>query len=209
MKENLTSPEKLTFGKRIITFIGPEGSGKTTQALKLAEETDLPYVTTGDTLRDLAAHDPGELGDECREMFAEGKYLSGETLLRILVNRFKQNDVANGLILDGGLRTLEETIDFQAMLDEAGLRLPMTVLYLQIPNEVSFERLVYGPEARRRADDTAEGVASRLSKFNLNLEDRLEVIRTQSGWNLLLLDATKPVDEVYAEMLQELTKSLV
>lgn len=205
MTEGIKSRERLDVGRQIVTFIGPEGSGKTTHALKLAEKTGLPYVTTGDTLRDLAANDQGELGDECREMFAEGKYLSGETLLKILVNRFKQSDVAEGLILDGGLRTLEETLSFQSMLDEAGLTLPMRVIYLQIPIETSLERLVNGPNARKRFDDTENGVASRLEKFNFRLQDRLEVILNNAGWSLIPMDASGEAEEVYARIREGLT----
>lgn len=207
MTEKKERKEKLVLGRRIVTFIGPEGSGKTTQALRLSEESGMPYVTTGDTLRDLAENDPGELGDECRAMFEAGAYLSGETLLKILVNRFGKADVADGLILDGGLRTLEETVAFQSMLDEAGLRLPMTVIYLQIPIETSFERLVSGTNARKRKDDTEEKVTCRLSKFNLRLEERLEEIVRQPDWDLLPMDATSEAGEVYAQICQVLTHS--
>lgn len=209
MTEKLKSNEKLYVGERIVTFIGPEGSGKTTHALKLVEESGLPYVTTGDTIRALAASDPGELGDECRAMFAEGKYLSGETLLRILVERFSQDDVKNGLILDGGLRTLEETIAFQAMLDAAGLNLPMTVIYLQIPEEETYERLVRGKNARKRADDTEEGVASRLEKFNFQLQERLEVIKNQPGWDLIPCLAIDQEAEVYSRICAVLTDKAI
>ncbi|MFZ2201801.1 MAG: nucleoside monophosphate kinase [Microgenomates group bacterium] len=184
--------------REIVVFIGPEGSGKTTHARLLAEETGKPYVTTGDIIRDLAQKDPGPLGDECREMFASHGYLDGATLLEILVHRFSQEDVAAGLILDGGLRTTEETADFASMLSEARLNLPVTVIHLRIPGWMSLERLALGEAARKRKDDTIEGILSRLSKYYHQLGKRAAVIEEQSNWRLAHVDATKTPEEVYA-----------
>ena len=190
--------------REIVIFIGPEGSGKTTHACLLAEETGKPYVTTGDIIRDLAQKDPGPLGDECREMFASHGYLDGATLLKILVHRFGQDDVASGLVLDGGLRTLEETVDFTSMLAEAGLDLPVAVVHLRIPGWMSFERLAFGEVARKRKDDTIEGVLSRLSKYYHQLGKRAAVIESWSGCKLVHIDATAPVEAVYAEVVGRL-----
>ncbi len=113
MTENDCEKETLDIDQRIILFIGPEGSGKTTIAKQLAKEGGRPYITTGDIIRDLAANDTGFLGEECREMFATHTYLAGDTLLKILTGRFAREDTLDGFVLDGGLRTLEETKDFQ------------------------------------------------------------------------------------------------
>lgn len=193
--------ERLREQQRIIVFIGPEGSGKTTHALRLAEEIGKPYITTGDIIRDLAENDSGPLGDECRQMFATHSYLAGETLLQILVSRFSQADTKNGLVLDGGLRTLEETEAFQTMLEMAGRALPLTVIYLQIPEAQTYLRLIDGPNARRRKDDTPEGISSRLAKFQHQLNERLAVISGQESWTLLPIDATAPIEETYQKIL--------
>lgn len=189
--------ELLNLGKEIVIFIGPEGAGKTTIAKHLAAETGKTYLTTGDVLRYLAENDPGELGEKCRVMFSEHTYLDGETLLKIMVQRFAMQDTEGGFILDGGLRTLEETIDFQDVLDAAGRGLPVSVVYLQIPDEISFERLVTGENARKRSDDTEEGVSKRLCMFHNKLEERLAVIENQPGWRLVKIDATRQVELVF------------
>lgn len=204
MAERDRIKERPSLDRQIVIFIGPEGSGKTTHARLLAEETGKPYVTTGDIIRDLAQKDPGPLGDECREMFATHRYLDGGTLLKILVHRFSQDFVADGLVLDGGLRTLEETEDFTITLAEAGLNLPVVVVHLRVPGWMSFERLAIGAAARKRKDDTIEGVLSRLSKYYHQLGKRAAVIENRSGWKLVHVDATAPIETVYSEVIEKL-----
>ncbi|KKT39508.1 hypothetical protein A3K29_02080 [Candidatus Collierbacteria bacterium RIFOXYB2_FULL_46_14] len=187
---------------RIVVFIGPEGSDKTTMATMLSKQSRLPRITTGDIIRDLAKNDTGPLGEECRTMFAAKGYLSGESLLKILVQRFCQDDVTEGLILDGGMRTLQETRAFRSVLDQANLKLPLTVIHLQIPYWTSYLRLVFGKNARKRPDDTLSGVFGRLSKFHFQLHDRISVIQEQPDWELRSVNANKEIEEVYQEVLR-------
>ena len=200
MSETVKGKEKLDLGKRIIVFIGPEGSGKTIQAEMLAGDCGMPYITTSGILHDLRVNDQSELGDEVRDMFENHRYLDGETLLRILAKRFSQDDVCDGFIVDGGLRTVFETAGFQQMLGEAGIFLPLVVVYMQIPEEISYQRLL----ERQRPDDTPEGIAKRLAKFNFELERRIEIISSEPSWTLVEIDATPAKEIVYAEVCEKL-----
>jgi adenylate kinase len=92
-----------------VSLVGSEGSGKTTQAKILAERLNLPYICTGDMIRDAAKNDPSELGQACRDMFERHNYLPGPLLLKIVENRLKREDTKNGVVFDGGFRTQEET----------------------------------------------------------------------------------------------------
>lgn len=193
---------------QIVVFIGPEGSGKTTQALKLKNETSWPYISTGDIIRNLAATDfTTKYGEECRKLAAEHGYLSGQSLVEILALRLKEEDTAGGFILDGGMRTVEETEKFQWVLETADRKgLPLKTILLQTSDEICIERLA-GEGGRKRADDTKEGVQKRLSNYHHRLEDRLALIRKQQGWDLKEVNASQEIDKVFSQVLEALLKN--
>lgn len=192
-----TSPEN-------IAFIGREGSGKSTQAHELAKYLNKPYISTGDILRDLAKNDQGLWGNACRDMFEKRVYLDGQMLIDILVDRLSQEDCQDGFVLDGGLRTLKETVIFKDMLVSAGRDYPLTVIHLRLPGWQSIDRLVTGESARGRSDDTIEAVLARLSKYQDKLVERINVIKSTNGWQILNINAQPPENEVFAEIIKKL-----
>jgi len=197
MTETDRRRERMTTDRKIIIFIGPEGSGKSTNARRLANDFEKPYLSTGDILRKVAASDTGRYGEAVRKMFSEHVYLNGELLSEILRNRLTEEDVRDGFVLDGGLRTTEETNNFLKTLEYANRNFPVTVVYLKIPKQICFERLVTGENARKRDDDTVEAINSRLEKFYDQLEERLQIIKSFPGWELIEVDASGPTEEVY------------
>jgi adenylate kinase len=203
MTEWPKNKELLKSMQHIVVFIGPEGSGKTTMALRLTEETGLPYISTGDIIRDLAASDfSTSYGQACREMFENHAYLDGQTLLEILALRLGKEDTKGGFILDGGMRTIEETEKFHLILEMAKRdHLPLKTVLLQAPEAVSIKRLV-GEEGRNRADDTVEGVTKRLLNYHNKLEDRLNLIQSRENWCLVEVDATEGVEATYGRVIE-------
>lgn len=177
----------------IIAFIGPEGSGKSTQAKNLAKRLNLPYVSTGDMLREAAKNDESELGDACRKMFEEHVYLSAEKLLEVVGKRLKNEDVDKGVVLDGGFRTLEETVNFPEMLLRTGKDFSVRVFFLKVPYWKCAERLM-GENGRKRADDTPEAWLSRMKEFNTDLQKRVSIIRTR--WSLDTINGSGIEEEV-------------
>lgn len=203
MTEKDAGKEVVKISKQILVFIGPEGSGKSENALRLSKESGLPYISTGNLLRDLAENDYSTVyGDMCRKMFAEDGYLDGEALLAILVNRLSMPDTEQGFILDGGMRTVEETDNFPSVLESAGRdKLPLKVIYLQIPKETSFERLL-NSNRKNRKKDTIESITVRLGHFYNLLEERLDLIQHKDNWELKEVDASPQITEVYSSTVK-------
>lgn len=190
--------------KENIAFIGREGSGKSTQAHELATYLNKPYISTGDILRDLAKNDNGIWGNACRDMFEKSIYLDGQMLIDILVDRLSKDDCQDGFILDGGLRTLKETIIFKDMLVTAGRDYPLTVLHLRLPGWQSIDRLVTGESARGRSDDTIDAVLARLGKYQYQLVERLNIIKSTNGWQILNINAQPDQQLVFGEIIKKL-----
>ena len=205
MKERKRGKEHLDLNNRIVIFIGPEGSGKSTIAKILAAESGLPYISTGDRLRYLKEHDKTALGDEIRAMFEGHGYLSGESLLKAMKGRYAEEDTEHGFVLDGALRTQEEIDQFSEVLKDVSRQLPIEVIYLDVPEDVSVVRLL----KRGREDDTEVGIRTRLSTYNRGLGKRLESIGNWPNCTVHRVDASVDKDSVYKTTINALHKSMV
>lgn len=192
-----------SFENRIIAVVGPEGSGKSTITKRLAQEWGLPRIYPGDLLRNLAKNDPTELGDAARRMFEEHTYFPPHMLIEVMRQRFLRGDLTHGFVLDGAFRTVQETRDYPTLLKETELDMPVTIVALRIPGWLSVHRLVIGDHARRRADDTPEGVLSRLSHFYDQLGPRMKVARDY-GWSILHVRAIHDPEKVYNDVVDAL-----
>lgn len=190
--------------RRIISFIGPEGAGKTTVAKRLAAETATPIIITGDIFREIAANDNSEYGDIVRNSWAKNEYVDPQILLSILAQGLKRKDLANGFILDGGFRTIDETKGFRSMLEEAHRVLPVVVVYLRIPGWIAMERLVTGENARKRKDDTEEGVLARLSNYYSGVGQRVTLIKKEN-YEFFRINAMQDRESVFEDVRQVLT----
>lgn len=202
-----TSPIEIrpvNLGQQIINFMGPEGSGKTTLAKRLSADCAKPRLVYGDIFRELAASDPGPQGDECRAVFEEHRYIKPEILFEIMVERFKQDDLADGFILDGAMRTIGEVQSFQEMLDQAGRNMPFTNIFLRVPGWMGIERILENAQVRNRTDDTPDAILSRLSHFYAELGKRAHIIEEVPGWRLLHVNGTGTVGETYGRVLAAL-----
>ena len=127
-------------------LMGPPGSGKGTQAVRLAERYAVPHISTGDTLR--AAVKAGTpLGRQVADTLASGG-LVGEGLITDLVReRLAAPDTTQGCILDGFPRTAAQAVALDTMVDPAAL----VVVLLVASDEDIIRRLA----ARRICDGCA------------------------------------------------------
>lgn len=118
-----------------VVLIGPPGSGKGTQAVRLAEFYSVPHISTGDILR-AAVRAGSELGRQVADTLASGG-LVGDGLMTDLVRaRLRETDAAPGFILDGFPRTATQARALDQMLDA-----PLIVLLIRAADEEIVRRL--------------------------------------------------------------------
>jgi adenylate kinase len=122
-----------------LLFLGPPGAGKGTPARELAREWGVPQVATGDMLREaMQAGTP--LGREAKQYYDKGDLVPDDVILRMVAERFKQPDAAQGFLLDGFPRTIAQADGLAAMLQNLGQKLD-AVIYFDVSSPELVRRL--------------------------------------------------------------------
>ena len=146
-------------GLRLI-FLGPQGSGKGTQASRLARLMGVPHVSTGVMLRQAVA-DGTELGKKADAIMQAGDLVPDELVVAMVGERLSQPDAACGYLLDGFPRNVAQAEALDGVLDK-----PLdAVVRLDVPHEELMKRMLLRAEAEGRADDTEEGISRRLEIY--------------------------------------------
>ena len=101
-----------------VVLIGPPGSGKGTQAVRLAERYGIPHISTGEILRAaVRAHSP--LGHQVAATLASGGLVSDSLMTDLVRERLCQPDARRGFVLDGFPRTAVQAHALDEMLAPA------------------------------------------------------------------------------------------
>ena len=210
-----------------IIFIGPPGSGKGTQAKRLADRFAIPHISTGDMLREAVAEGT-ELGKAAAPIMASGGLVSDELMIGIIRDRLSKDDARKGFILDGFPRTVVQAEKLDSILGNGAT--PLAVVQLLVPDEVIVRRIALrrscgqcgavfhlennppaaegicdrcGAELVARADDNESAVRKRLESFH---RQTLPVAAYYKEKGLLReVDGVGAVDLVFERIEKSLT----
>nr|WP_050758388.1 adenylate kinase [Xylanimonas cellulosilytica] len=143
--------------------MGPQGSGKGTQAARLAEVFEIPAISTGDIFR---ANIKGntELGRLAQEYTNKGELVPDEVTDSMVRDRLGQEDAREGFILDGYPRNAHQVEALDAVLTDLGWSLD-GVIELTADRDELLSRIAKRAELEGRADDTEEAIARRLDIY--------------------------------------------
>lgn len=124
----------------IIIMLGAPGTGKGTVASILSQELEIPQVSTGDIFRK-NIKEKTELGIIADKYISKGNLVPDEITIDIVKNRLNDDDVKNGIILDGFPRTVAQAEVLDKILEEKGKKVNI-VLNLETPEDEIIERIV-------------------------------------------------------------------
>ena len=208
-----------------VVFLGLPGAGKGTQAARLATQTGLVHVTTGEIFRENIRNET-ELGKKAKPFVESGKLVPDEITIGMLLDRISQPDCEGGCLLDGFPRTTNQAAALDEALSAVGRRIDK-VVYIKVDENELVRRLagrwscpqcgaVYhetseppketgicdscSSKLQQREDDRPEVVAIRLKVNMEQLEPMLEFYRAQN--KVLEIDGAGDAD-VITERLKE------
>jgi adenylate kinase len=187
-----------------IALFGPPGAGKGTQSEYLIERFNLFYISTGDLLRrEMAAG--SKLGEEARGIIASGGLVSDEIIVQIIEKTIQENPQASGFLFDGFPRTFVQAYILEGLMIKLNTSLSC-LINLDIPEEVSVSRLLKRGETSGRLDDNEQVIRNRLREYHQKTLPVLEIYRAKG--QQFDLDATRPIQDVRADIVQILEREL-
>lgn len=186
-----------------VVFFGPPGSGKGTQAQRLADSLRIPQVSTGDLLRGHVARGT-ELGKVARPIMESGALVPDELVTRMLRGRLAEPDAACGVLFDGYPRTVAQAEALDALLAESGRRI-VSVVFLDVADDVIVDRLVKRAALEGRADDTPETIRERLRVYREKTEPLAARFREKGL--LARIDGDRPVEVVAADISRAVARA--
>jgi adenylate kinase len=203
-----------------LILLGPPGAGKGTQAERLTDDFNLPYIATGNILRKAVA-DETPLGKEAKTYMDSGALVPDDVITGVILEALEQTDARDGFILDGFPRTIPQADALAAGMEENERTLTAVIL-VDVPDEELVRRLsgrrvsvktgrvyhvefdppkhegrcdVDGSRLVQRDDDKPETIAKRLAVYHDQTEPLIAYYEDQGL--LRRFDGTRSPTEVH------------
>ncbi|MFZ0178410.1 MAG: adenylate kinase [Candidatus Dormiibacterota bacterium] len=188
----------------IALMFGPPGSGKGTQASRVAVRLGVPHIAAGDMLRDEVARDTA-LGREAKPIMDAGGLVPDDLVVRMIDARLNQPDAKNGVLLDGFPRTVPQAVMLDAMLEKRNEHVA-EVISLEVHDDELKTRILRRATIEGRSDDTAEGLAQRLVVYRQDTAPVLEHYRAM-GTRIDAINGVGDIDAITNRIMKALKRN--
>ena len=180
----------------ILILLGPPGVGKGTQSTRLTDNRGLVQLSTGDMLREAIAQGT-ELGLKAKIIMDEGKLVADDIILGMIGERLSSAECANGVILDGFPRTIEQAKGLDSMLAEMGLHVDH-VIEMKVDENILADRIKKRAQESEqvRDDDNVEVLKKRLKVYHENTAPIIPYYK--DGGKVSVVDGMQPIEDVAA-----------
>ncbi|EAY07691.1 Adenylate kinase family protein [Trichomonas vaginalis G3] len=195
-------------GKDIIFVLGGPGSGKGTQATRIAKEYDIGYLSAGDLLRMAAkiasdppaGFDPQLLAEykEIDRIIKEGALVPGHVTIKLLRDAMVAGPQKHWFI-DGFPRELCQEAEFVQKCKPA-----TALLFIDVPDEELKKRLLNRGLSSGRIDDNEESIKKRLVTYHNQTEAVIGKFRSEN--KIISVDGNHPIDAVHDDIVVQLKK---
>jgi len=184
----------------VVILIGPQGSGKGTQAKILSETLGYFHWDNGGILREIAKKDC-EIGRKVKKLIDSGILLDDETLLEVAEDKLHELDPRQGIIFDGLPRRLSQARFLLSLLKRQG-REGVTTLFIDIPEQEAYRRLQIRAHIEGRADDQPEKVKLRLHQYYIETVPVADFLKTETDF--VDIDGLPSIEEVSRSVYEAL-----
>ena len=212
-----------------IILLGPPGAGKGTQAKRLVDDRAMVQLSTGDMLREAKSSDT-DMGRRVAEVMARGELVTDDIVIGLIQEKLTGQS-KGGFIFDGFPRTLPQADALGVLLASTGQTLD-AVIEMQVDDAALVQRItgrytcghcgeVYhditrptkrqgtcdvcgSHDLKRRADDTAEALKTRLMEYYKKTSPLLGYYYAKGG--LATVDGLAEMDAVAAAILKVIDK---
>lgn len=181
-----------------LIILGPQGSGKGTQAKLLAEKYHLTHISTGDLLR-TEIQSGSDLGQSIKNLTDHGELVSDEILFAILEKAPLSPD--QDFILDGTPRNLPQAEALNRVFDRTGLKIDKVIL-ITLPYDVSVQRMLKRAQIENRTDDNLETIQKRLAVYEKETLPVIEYYRSQGL--IMEIDGQPDIQTIFKDICQKL-----
>ena len=178
-----------------LILFGPPGSGKGTQAKRIAREFAMTHLSTGDMLRQAVAERTA-IGLAAKELMDAGQLVPDGVMIDLVRERLRR-DGGNGFVLDGFPRTIDQAKGLERMLGEMGQQVDR-VLAISVPREELVRRLAGRAEIEGRSDDMAGVIGDRLKVYERQTAPVAGWYRERSL--LVEVDGGRAIEEVWEDI---------